>query len=295
MARTVRACLEPALPSARRREPIFKLPGVVVGFFVVMALVQIAQELLDPEQDARLLAFLAFVPGRFTYAFDPAGVAAAVGASSSSLREISLFFLGDGRLQPWTALTYAVVHAGWVHLLSNSVWLAAFGAPVARRLGSARFLVLFTAATIGGAAAQWLADPYSLMPVVGASAGISGVMAAAVRFVFQPGAPLGVRLPDENLDLAFHRPALSFLQTLRDRRALLFIAIWFVVNLAFGLAAEPLGVTSGPIAWQAHIGGFVTGLIFFAFIDPCPMTPSVGAPPEPPVPQPSSETRSDPS
>lgn len=256
------------MPSARRREPIFKLPGVVVGLFIVLALVQIAQGVLSPESDARFLALFAFTPGRFTYAFDPAGVIASLRASSGSLRQVGLFFLGDGAAQPWTPLTYTLLHGGWVHLLSNSVWLAAFGAPVARRVGALRFLALFSLASIAGAAAQWLAQPFDLIPVVGASAGISGLMAAAVRFVFQPGGPLGARSEDENTDLAFQRPALSLTQTFRDGRALAFIFMWFMVNLAFGLAAQPLGITDGPIAWQAHIGGFIAGLICFTFFDP---------------------------
>lgn len=255
-------------PAHPRREPIFKLPGVIIGLFLFMALVQVGQEMLSPGQDARFLALLAFVPGRFTYAFDPAGVAASLRALSGDTRQVGLFFLGDGGGQPWTPLTYAFLHGGWVHLLTNSVWLAAFGAPVARRFGPLRFLALFSVASIAGALAQWVAQPFALIPVVGASAGISGVMAAAVRFVFQPGAPLGAMLADEDAERAYQRAPLSLIQTFQDARAVIFIVIWFIVNLAFGLAAEPLGITSAAIAWQAHIGGFAAGLVFFTLFDP---------------------------
>jgi len=252
--------------SPARREPIFKIPGVVVGLFAVLALIQIVQNLLSPGADDRMLALFAFVPGRLTFAFDPAGVIAKLQASPDALRGAGLFLLGGGGAKPWTALTYAFVHAGWVHLLSNSVWLAAFGAPVARRIGPWRFLALFCAASIAGALAQWLAQPYALEPVVGASAGISGLMAAATRFVFQPGAPLGAPSAGEDAPRAIARP-LSLLETLSEGRALAFILMWFLINFAFGLLAQPLGITSGAIAWQAHIGGFLFGLVLFGVFD----------------------------
>lgn len=54
---------------------------------------------------------------------------------------------------------------------------------------------------------------------------------------------------------------------LRDRRVIGFVAVWFVINLAFGLGA-PVGAETGTIAWQAHIGGFLAGLLLFPLFDP---------------------------
>jgi membrane associated rhomboid family serine protease len=266
--------LETLVPNLRRREPIVRIPGIVSALFVVMALAQIAQSAAPVDVATQMLLHSGFVPARLTEAFDPTGVAAALGAMPAEARQTALFFLGDGGAQAWTILTYAFVHAGWPHLLANSIWLIAFGSPVAVRLGGMKFLTLFLVAAIGGALAHWLTYPFGFEPVVGASAGISGVMAAAARFVFQPGGPVGPPPLDPEAPPA---PALSVLECFRDRRALAFIAIWFLVNLVVGIAAGPLGVSAAPIAWQAHIGGFVVGLVFFSALDPGPPERSADA------------------
>jgi membrane associated rhomboid family serine protease len=89
--------------------------------------------------------------------------------------------------------------------------------------------------------------------------------------VFQPGAPLGLALalrPDE--PMAYRLPALPLRQTLQDKRVLTFIIFWFVTNFLFGIAAQPLGLTDGGIAWEAHVGGFLAGLLLFSWFDPKP-------------------------
>ena len=241
------------------------MPGVIAGLFIPMAAIQAAQSFISPEESAGWLARFAFVPARFTQVYDPRGVAAAITALSPRAREAALFFVGDGRARIWTFLTYALLHGGWPHLLANSIWLLAFGAPVATRLGAGRFLILFCAAAIGGALTQWAAHPLAFEPVVGASAGVSGIMAAAARFVFQPGGPLSPRLSRE--DGAWRYPPLTLLGCFRDSRVLAFVGVWFVVNLAAGLAAVPLGLSAEPIAWEAHIGGFLVGLTLFSALD----------------------------
>jgi membrane associated rhomboid family serine protease len=252
-----------AVTPARRREPIARIPGVVLALFVFMALAQIAQIFLSPDESLDVLAEFAFVPARLTAVVDAHGLAAAVRVLHGPDREAAQFFLGGG-VRPWSVLTYAFIHAGWAHLLANSIWLAAFGAPVARRIGALRFLTLFCIASIGGAAAHWLAHPFGVDPVVGASAGISGVMAAAARFVFQPGGPIGPPLAEET---AREPEALSVIGCFRDRRALAFILVWFVVNFVVGVASGQLGVGGSPIAWEAHIGGFFVGLALFSLLD----------------------------
>ena len=171
-------------------------------------------------------------------------------------------------------LTYALLHADWTHLSVNGLWLTAFGAPVARRFGAARFLALFAVTSIAGALAHYIMHPVDLTPVIGASAAVSGLTAAALRFMFQPGAPLGAqswygRLPP---DAAARQPALSLGAAMRDRRVLQFAAIWFAVNLAVGLLAGPLGISDYGVAWEAHIGGFLAGFLLFALFDPSAAT-----------------------
>jgi membrane associated rhomboid family serine protease len=174
-------------------------------------------------------------------------------------RALAQFILADPGAKPWTAVTYAALHGSWAHLLLNGVWLAAFGTPVARRCGGFGFAMLMLAAALGGAVTYAVVHPLSSAPMIGASGAVSGLMAAAARFVFAPReadfapAPAG-------------RPTQSLGELLRNRRAALFLAIWFGTNLLFGLVATPLGVTDASIAWEAHIGGFVVGLLLFPLI-----------------------------
>ncbi len=250
------------------REPIFNVPSVIVALILGLAALHGLREYwLDDSQDAQLLLSLAFVPGRFTYAFDPAGVADVFASFQGPLgraqEETARFLLGDGQPLWWTTVSYALLHADWMHLGVNCLWLAAFGAPVARRFGTWRFLALMGLGSLGGAALHYATHRYDLMPVIGASASVSAAIGAAVRFVFQPGAPLGGIAGD-----SFHQPAQSLRHVFTSSRTLPFLLIWFAVNLVFGLISAPLGITDGPVAWEAHVGGFAAGLLLFPLLDP---------------------------
>jgi membrane associated rhomboid family serine protease len=97
-----------------------------------------------------------------------------------------------------------------------------------------------------------------MTPVVGASAAISGQMAAALRFVFagRPGEGDLAQVPLESLS-----------KTLTDRRILTVLGFWVVLNVVFGLGVVSIAGTAGDIAWEAHIGGFLFGLLCFGFFD----------------------------
>lgn len=257
-----------------QRQKIFNLPGAVLAVIAALGLIHGMREyVLSDEQDAYLLQYLAFVPGRFTVWFDAAGVADALpgvaGAGAGEAEAAARFYLGDGRPQWWTFLTYSVLHADWVHFSVNSLWLAAFGTPVARRFGASRFLALLAVTAIAGALLHWAAHRFDLNPVIGASAAVSGAMAAAVRFIFQPNAPLGDGFGfGAGEPAAYRQPALPIRQVLANRRTLPFILLWFAANFVFGIASAPLGITDAPIAWEAHAGGFLAGLLLFALFDP---------------------------
>lgn len=255
------------------RERLFNLPGVILWLIIAMGAIHAFRlHFLSNEEDVALLEALAFVPARLTAQWDAAGVAAALRAIA--LRggediEIATYFFGDGSFQPWTALTYAFLHADWTHFGLNSIWFAAFAAPVARRFGPARFVALFAVTALAGTLAHWAFHQYDAMPMIGASAAVSGAMGAALRFVFQPGAPLGLALalrPDE--PLAYRLRALPLRHVIGDRRVLTFIIFWFLSNLVFGVGAQPLGLSDASIAWQAHVGGFIAGLLLFSIFDP---------------------------
>ena len=229
------------------REPVLMLPGAVVAMVALITLVHFARSFLSPERDVVVQLWFAFIPARYVAGFFP--------------------FPGGIAADVWTFVTYALLHGSWVHLITNAVWLVAFGSAVSRRFGAVRFWVFSAVAAAGGAAlhlALHMGDP---IPVVGASAAIAGQMAAAARFVFDAGGPMVLRRGGTD-DRAFKRPAASLADTFRNRSALLFIVIWFGINLAVGLGSSVSGGQA--IAWEAHIGGFLVGLLLFRIFDPVP-------------------------
>ncbi len=256
-----------------QRERIFNVPAVVLGLAAILVLIQAIQGAVSPLAQFRLLALFGFVPGRFTFAFDPGLVNATVESAadtSDSAAQLATFFLGDGRPLWWTPLTYAFLHGGWAHVGMNCLWLVAFGSAVARRFRAARFLYLCAAAAVAGALMHFLTHMADLQPVVGASAMVSGAMAAVVRFAFQPGAPLGAALgfADRAADHVYRLPALPLREVMSNRTALTFLAFWFLANFLFGAFPATIGMTDVTVAWEAHIGGFLVGFLAFKWFDP---------------------------
>ena len=94
-------------------------------------------------------------------------------------------------------------------------------------------------------------------------------MGAAIRFIFQPGAPLSAS-GFMGLDAVEAVPAASLVGMLSDRRARIFLAVWLVTNFVFGAFARPLGLSDMPVAWVAHLGGFFAGIVLFPLFDRSP-------------------------
>ncbi|HEY8007483.1 MAG TPA: rhomboid family intramembrane serine protease [Methylocella sp.] len=257
-----------------RKEKIFNLPPAVLWIIVLLVSIEGFSQLVSAETYLTVLQHFAFVPGRFTFAFDPARVTAAFNAIPEDAEfraQAATFFLGDGKPLWWTPLTYAFLHGSWLHVGMNCLWFAAFGSPVARRFGTPRFLLFCAVAAIAGAAMHYATHIADLQPVVGASAAVSGVMAAAARFVFQPGAPLGEALgfsERAHEDHAYRQPPLPLREILSNRSAISFLGFWFFLNFLFGTIPTPLGGTGATVAWEAHIGGFLVGLLAFRWFDP---------------------------
>ena len=166
----------------------------------------------------------------------------------------------------WTYISYAFLHGSWTHLFVNIVWMLAFGAAVAWRFGNTRFLLYSAVCAIAGALFHLITHIGEIIPTIGASAVISGHMAGAIRFISLTGGPLGgfrgasptkYKVPSMSLKEAFSNPQI-----------LIFLAVWFGVNLVLGIAGSALTAGGGGIAWQAHIGGFLAGLLLFDFFDP---------------------------
>lgn len=278
-----------------QRQPIFDIPGSVVAILALLVAIHVGRPFLPEAWDDALFSRLAFVPGRLSYGFAPDRVVGAMvdlagqGAEGYRSAQAERFFLGDGSAQLWTAVTYALLHADTAHIVLNGVWLLAFGTPLARRFGAVRFFAFLIVTAFAGALVHWAAHPLDLAPVIGASASVSGCMGATLRFMFQPRVPVAalVEAAGEGRRRAVVQPAQPLRDVLRDRRAVTFLVAWFATNLLFGLGSISLGLGSGPIAWEAHIGGFLVGLLLFGLFDPsrgtamADLAPS--APEEPPV------------
>jgi len=119
-----------------------------------------------------------------------------------------------------------------------------------------------------GAAMHLVTHAGEQYPMIGASAVISGTMAGAMRFAFQQGGPLSFRRNGDATD--YRVPAIPLTGVLRDFRVLAFLAVWFGINLLFGLGSLPFAGSGQVVAWQAHIGGFLAGLLLFSWFDPEP-------------------------
>ena len=250
-----------------QRQPIFNVPNVIVALVAVFMVIFYLQSQMDEMAQMDLLRRLAFVPARISLWFDPNALASV--DMDADMQSLAGFFVGDGALMPWTVLTYAFLHGSWTHVLLNCLWLMSFGAAVARRFDMVRFLVFCAVTAVAGVLMHFLVHPKTIEPVIGASAIVSGCMGASMRFAFSPGAPLG----DSNglrvlsRDGAYHLPSASIKSVLGNSRAMTFFMVWFVLNLLIGIASTVFGFGDGPIAWEAHIGGFLAGFLLFALFD----------------------------
>lgn len=231
------------------REPMFNLPTIVLLAAVLMAAIHVVRVYaLTDDQNLQVLIWFAFIPARY-------------------LAEADAVFPSPALAQIWTFATYAFLHGDFTHLLVNLFWMAAFGSALARRFQAIRFVLFSLVCAIAGVALHLAFYWGEMVPVVGASAAISGHMAAIARFGFSPGGPMtqSIRISGQ---AGWKVPALSVVGTLVHRRALLFLGVWFAVNFLFGIAGGSLLGEGTQIAWQAHVGGFVAGLLLFKFFDP---------------------------
>jgi len=144
-----------------------------------------------------------------------------------------------------TLLTSMFIHGGWMHIIGNMIYLWAFGPPIERAMGSGRFLGFYLAGGLVAMLAQVAADPFSRIPVLGASGAIAAVMGAFI-----------VTYPRDRI-----RTLLFFLIFIRITYipAALLIGFWFLIQVFnVGRVAE---VRTGGVAYLAHIAGFLFGVV----------------------------------
>ena len=218
-------------------QPIFNAPHVVLATIAALAAVHVGREFLSLETDRWLVLAGAFIPARYVSDGLPGGPIAGV----------------------TSFVTHMGLHGDYAHLAVNCGWLLAFGSIVGRRIGTLRFLALALVTGIAGAAFFLVMNWGLFAPMVGASGAISGLMGAAVRFMFNARAAGG----QDGASLA---PRMSLRDVLLDRRARLMIGTWVAINLLFGLVLDKF-FSAGGIAWEAHLGGFLAGLVLFDWFD----------------------------
>jgi membrane associated rhomboid family serine protease len=146
----------------------------------------------------------------------------------------------------WMAvLTSMFLHGGWLHFLGNMLYLWIFGDNVEDRLGHLRYLVFYLFCGAIAALGQTITNPYSAVPMVGASGAIAGVMGA--YFVLYPHSRV--------LTAVF----IFFYLDLVEIPAIFFLGIWFFMQLFSGVGSIGADAASGGVAFWAHVGGFVAG------------------------------------
>lgn len=225
------------LQSAPPRQPVFRAPAVVLWLIGILAGLHLGRVLLPPDRALDLVFEYGLVPARYSRAFLESHM-----ADPGTVWERFLPFV-----------SYMGLHNDLAHLLVNSFFLLAFGPPVARRLGAPLFLIFFFVCGVLAAGAYLAFNWGSPVPVVGASGAISGLMAAAIRMM--PGTAPWVR------------PGEAPLMPLFSTRVLLFSGLLILANVMVGLTGWGVGPDAGAIAWQAHLGGFVAGLLLCGPVD----------------------------
>jgi len=226
------------------REPLFRAPKVALILIAILVGVHVLFLLAGEDWQVWSLYAFSFIPARIS------------GGAP---------FPAIWGSQVWSFVTYALLHADMMHLFFNSLWLLVFGSVVARRLGPLKFLVLACVSTIMGAVATLLTHWGEVAIVIGASGAVSGLMAAAIPLMYGAGLRLG---DTYRMDIATVRP-LRPLEILTNRRAFIFTLIWMAVTLFSGASGWTGAsfIEDGRIAWEAHIGGFVAGLIALYWLD----------------------------
>jgi membrane associated rhomboid family serine protease len=201
----------------RDTQPSARAPVVTALLIAANALVFLFQVSLDPFSRNHLMSVFGLIPYQ--------------------LRET-----------PLSLLTYMFLHGGWLHLIGNCWFLWIYGDNVEDILGRGKYLLFYLGCGVAAAAMQTWSDPYSRIPMVGASGAIAGVMGAYL-----------VKFPHARILTLV--PIFVFFTTI-EVPAFLMLLYWFLIQIVSGIGSVGYSQVSGGggVAWFAHIGGFVAGL-----------------------------------
>jgi len=198
-----------------------RFPTVTVALIVINIAIFILETLLGPAAE-RLVYTFGFIPARLV---------------ANWLNPLSWL----------TLLTAMFLHGGWAHLIGNMLYLWIFGDNVEDRMGHVGFLGFYLLSGTIGSLAQVAVAPGSTIPNIGASGAIAGVLGAYLLLF--PRARVRTLVP------------LPFWLSVVSIPAVIVLGGWFFIQFFNGLASIGISMQTGGIAWWAHIGGFVAGMV----------------------------------
>ncbi|MBD0334610.1 MAG: rhomboid family intramembrane serine protease [Cyanobacteria bacterium Co-bin13] len=213
----------------RDENPTASTPYVVYGLLILNILIFLVEIRLPPDQLEQFFDAWALVPAQLTDSF--------TGQIDQPGRE-------------WfTLISSQFLHGGFLHLGGNMLYLWVFGNNIEDQLGPVRFTVFYLGCGILAGLSQWIFAPTSIVPTVGASGAIAGVMGAYI-----------LRFPKARIQTLL--PLFIFFTVIRVP-AILFLGFWFVQQALYGLLSlgPDVNMGSGGVAYWAHAGGFVFGII----------------------------------
>ncbi|MDJ0658904.1 MAG: rhomboid family intramembrane serine protease [Crocosphaera sp.] len=212
--------------------PTDKTPYVTYGLIIINVLVFFQEMSLSSEELSQFFQYYAIVPKQLTAGFS------------------GVDFYHP--IPEWmTLITSQFLHAGFLHIAGNMLFLWIFGNNVEDKLGHVKYLLFYLTCGVLAGLSQWYFSPYSEIPSLGASGAIAGVMGAYI-----------LRFPQAQVLTLI--PLGIFITTVRIP-AVFFLGFWFVQQAIYGFASlnvqTNIGMESGGVAYWAHAGGFVFGFI----------------------------------
>lgn len=217
----------------------------IIAICALVFLVQVASQ----EEGQAIVEKFGMIPARITNPDEPVMIRELVLVRTQwgVERQERLHQAAEPPIPAWmTLLTCIFLHGGWMHILGNMWFLHIFGDNVEDRLGHGMYLLFYLAAGVGASLVHLLSGPNSTLPTVGASGAIAGVMGG--YFLLYPHARV--------LSVV---PIFVFIQII-VLPAPLFLGVWFLLQFFQGTFAVG-DVEAGGVAWWAHIGGFVIGIV----------------------------------
>lgn len=217
------------------REPFIRAPAIVLGAIGILFAVHVFNALAPDIYRSDAVTWFALIPSRFVTLWTQGGT------------------LGDVASVAGTLLTYVFLHDDFMHVAVNCVCLLATATPVARRIGTRRFLAFCCTTAVCAALAHIATHLGSSEPRMGASGVAFGMIGAFARFMFL----------DPKQPAVWPRAT----QPLMTRSVLVWTAIWTASIMALGLFQASTGVLARYPDWEGHLGGFYAGLLLFPLFD----------------------------